>query len=173
MRAVSLFSSRAAALVFRFSRLRRAQRSRARALSLLNLKKKRGYLQSNVPYSFIEQLFWTKTHHTTDTFLFSQSSVFGLSKQIPVSVGSSIEVTNFSFDPRFPYKTIILTLNFHTHYCLCIENCASMYSRDSSMKFGHNYNNCELSALLQEIFILELVLHFSLSNLSWPKQNKM
>lgn len=52
-----------------------------------------------------------------DTFLFCQSSVFGLSKDIPVYVGSSIEVKIFSFDPPFHYKTIIFTLNFHMHYC--------------------------------------------------------
>lgn len=42
--------------------------------------------------------------------------MFGLSKEITVSVGSTTEVTIFSFDPRFHYKNIIFTLNFHMHY---------------------------------------------------------
>ena len=51
-----------------------------------------------------------------DTFIFCQSSVFGLSKEITVSIGGTTEVTIFSFDPRFHYKNIIFTLNFHMHY---------------------------------------------------------
>ena len=54
-RAVSLFSSRAAALVSRISRLRR---SRVRALLSLNLKKKRDCPQSNVFMTSIIRALW-------------------------------------------------------------------------------------------------------------------
>ena len=60
-RAVSLFSSRAAALVSRVSRLRR---SRARALLSLNLKKKRDCSQSNTDHASLPRSgFWLVVQH--------------------------------------------------------------------------------------------------------------
>ena len=74
-RAVSLFSSRAAALVSRVSRLRR---SRARALLSLNLKKKRDWSQSRsavlghtYPIHFHHSNLWPREPKMVSSVLFS------------------------------------------------------------------------------------------------------
>ena len=69
-RAVSLFSSRAAALVSRVSRLRR---SRARALLPLNLKKKRDCSQSKIAFISYAHMFYS-----CQLFLGQMGEIFAL-----------------------------------------------------------------------------------------------